>query len=543
MFIRFVDIIKALTHVVLHPAISFCFITLIITTLNISFVQSVSAHRFNNSLKTEAVRVEQVKETEKYSVLFLYYTIGDSGYVDFSAQIKKSSSGDYYNKGVKFQIEDSKGVKRKQYQPFVDAENNFKMRDMVEIGTQYSFIVQFNNEGVDNEFIFPFEIEKVDRTNFCSWCGMSIKGGESIHYLTTDKGEVLKTCCIHCAVDVKNSGKEEIASIETADHSSGKRFDIVNGWFVENSEEIIKNSMPPFIFPFLSLKDANGFKAKYGGDIVDYRSLEKEINSKWDTEFSSNEIEDFILLEDLFYKIQKNYYKDMSIKSMVDISIDAVMKSLDKDSSLKGLKPSSLEFIRGFERDETISDVKVINDKTGYLKINYFGRRCKEDFRKAKESLLLKKIDSLIIDLRDNPGGSIDEAVEIIQNFIPDNSVIVTVKLREGEKEYLSQTEEKWDYPLAILINSGTASSAEMFAATLRHYKKAVIVGENSYGKSTIQRVHPLNNELILSLTAGRYYLPEGKAIPVKGIDPDIRVDGEKEQVLKAVNVLRDKVK
>ncbi len=502
------------------------------------FAQPVSAHRFNNSLQTETVRVEQVKQTEKYTVLFLYYTIGDSGYVDFSAQIKNSGSGVYYNKGVKFQVEDSKGVKRKPYQPFVDAENNFKMRDMVEIGTQYNFSVQFNDQGVDNEFTFPFKIEKVDRTNLCSWCGMSIKGGESIHYLTTDKGEILRTCCIHCAVDVKNSGKEVIALIETADHNSGETFDISNGWFVENSEEIIKNSMPPFIFPFISLKDANRFKAKHGGDIVDYKSLENEINSKWDTEFSSNEIEDFILLEDLFYKIQKHYYKDMSIKSLVDISIAAVMKSLDKDSSLNGVKPSSLGFIRGFDRDETISDVKVVDDKTGYLKINYFGRRCKEDFRKAMESLLLKNIDSLIIDLRDNPGGSIDEAVEIIQHFIPDNSAIVTVKLKEGEKEYISKTDEKWDLPLAVLINSKTASSAELFAATLRHYEKAVIVGENSYGKSTIQRVYPLNNELMLSLTSGRYYLPEGKAISVKGIDPDFRVDGKKEQVLKAMDVL-----
>ena len=513
---------------------------LLVIAVNLFFIQSVSAHRFNNSLKTESVKVEQIKETKKYHVLFQYYTIGDSGIVDFAVQIKNKNSSIYHRKGVKFQIEDSNGVKRTPYQPFLDTDNNFKMRDLVETATKYNFIVQFHDQRVDSEFTFPFEIEKVDRKNVCFWCSMPLKGCESLHYLTTDNKKEIKTCCIHCAIDVKTSEKKNVTLVETADHESGKRFNIVSGWFVENSEQTIANSMPPFIFPFISLKSANEFKVKHGGDIVDYKSLEKDINAKWDTEFSSNEIEDFILLEELFYKIQRNYYKKISIKKLVNISIDAVMKSLDKDSSLNIIKPSSPGFIRGFERDKTISEVKIVKDKTGYIKIDYFGRRSKEDFSKALKSMLLKDIDSLIIDLRDNPGGSIDEAVEIIQHFIPEKSVLLTVKLKDGEKEFVSETDEKWNSPLAVLINSGTASSAEMFAATLRHYKKAVIVGENSYGKSTIQKVHPLNNEFMLSLTSGRYYLPEGKTIPAKGIDPDFRVKGREKQVLKAIELVTD---
>lgn len=515
------------------------FKTFLFIALGLSFVvQPVFAHRFNNGLAATSVSVEQIKETERYQVLVLRHTIGDSGIVDFAVQIKDKDSDTYYKTGVKFQIEDSKGVKRTPYQPFLDADNNFKMRDLVETGIQYNLIVQVNDQGIDSEFVFPFKIEKADRKNVCFWCSMSIKGCESIHYLTADKGEIVQTCCIHCAVDVKTSGKKVVTLIETADHSSGKRFDVEDGWFVEDSKMTIEKSMPPFVFPFLSLRDANEFKNRHGGDIVDYGSLEKEINAKWDTEFSSNEIEDFMLLEELLYKIQKNYYKDLGIKELVNIAINAVMKSLDKDSSLKMVELSPLGFIRGFDRDKTISDGQLVKDKIGYIKIEYFGRRSKIDFRKAVEGLSLKNIDSLIIDLRDNPGGSIDEAAEIIKHFVPDNSVIVTVKLRDTEEEFVAETDEKWNYPLAVLINGNTASSAEMFAATLRHYKRAVIVGENSYGKSTIQSVHPLNNEFMLSLTSGRYYLPGGRTIPVGGIDPDFRVKGAENQLLKAVDML-----
>jgi len=294
-----------------------------------------------------------------------------------------------------------------------------------------------------------------------------------------------------------------------------------------------------FLFSFLSLPFLN---PTYSHDLnlPQYSNDKKvliEIKKEQDLNYSLEETGESTLVDKLIYKIKESYYKDIDISEMVGLSIEEIMASLDQYSSLKKIKPSSLDFIRGFDRDETISDIRIINDNIGYIKIMHFGRRTKEGFKKAM--IDVKEIDlrGLIIDLRDNPGGNLEEAIQIMQHFIPEGRPLVTVS-GKGQTKYFSNTNEEYEYPLVILINSNTASCAEIFAATLRYYKKATLIGINSYGKGAIQKTFPLDHNHTLVLTIGECYLADGTILQNSGIKPDYIIDGDEEQITFAIEFI-----
>lgn len=505
------------------------------------FIAAGNAHPVDNQFKREVIKVEEVKESEAYKVMLSYCMIGDTGMVDFSAQIKNKKSDQYYDQSLEFQIENEEGLKQVPYQPFIDNDHNFRMRSFIDTLGKYKLFLRFSDKGVDNEFVIPVEIKKHETVDSCLWCGMSLAGCETLHFLTLVDGHIDKACCSHCAIDAKNKLKDRVNLIETIDYDGGEKIDLTKAWFVEKSNLDIKNSMPPYIFAFASRDKAEVFKNKHGGNIADYKELKAEIRGKDESGFSTGEIDELLILEEMFYKIKESYYKEINIKDLVDISMRAVMKSLDRDSSLKKIEPSSLDFIRGFDREETVKDVDIVDGHIGYIKITYFGRRTKESFDKAMNQLVSRNIKGVIIDLRDNPGGSFNDAVQIMQYFVPDGVELVTTKIKDKEIVRVADSKMKQDYPLAILINKGTASSAELFAASLRHHKKAVLIGENSFGKTTIQKAHPLNNEYTMFLTIGKYLLPDGKGVGKDGISPDYKINDPDQQLLKAIKVLTDK--
>jgi carboxyl-terminal processing protease len=294
-----------------------------------------------------------------------------------------------------------------------------------------------------------------------------------------------------------------------------------------------------FLFSFLSLLFLN---TTYSHDLTlpQYSNDKKvliEIKKEQDLNYPSDETGEATLVEKLIYEIKESYYKDIDVSEMVGLSIEEIMASLDQYSSLKKIKPSSLDFIRGFDRDETISDTKIINDNIGYIKITHFGRRTKEGFKRA--IMDVKEIDlrGLIIDIRDNPGGSLEEAVQIMQYFIPEGRLLVTVS-GKGQTNYYSNAYEEFEHSLVILINSNTASCAEIFAATLRYYKKATLVGINSYGKGTIQKTFPLDHNHTLVLTIGECYPADGTVLQNSGIKPDHIIEGDEEQITFAIELI-----
>ena len=262
-----------------------------------------------------------------------------------------------------------------------------------------------------------------------------------------------------------------------------------------------------------------------------------EIKKEQDLNYSPDETGKSPLVDKLIYKIKESYYKDIDVSAMVGLSIEEIMASLDKYSSLKKIKPSSLDFIRGFERDETISDSRIINGNIECIKIKHFGRRTKEGFKKALADVKDIDIRGLIIDLRDNPGGSLEETIQIMELFIPKGRLLVTVN-NKGQTKYFSNNNEAFEYPLVILINNNTASSAEIFASTLRYHKKATLVGTESYGKGTIQKVFPLDYNHTLVLTIGEFDLADGTSLQDSGVKPDYVIEGDEEQITFAIELI-----
>lgn len=508
----------------------------------LNFIPITHAHYGDddNILLTKPNKINLVKESEEYRTSLTFYSIGDTGITDFSLQIENISSGFYYSGDLELQIVNPNGIKRVPYKPFIDNEYNFKMREFLNEKGEYKLIVRIKSLIDEQETEFPISVGQNRNGDICAWCSMIIKNRKTANYISLNTGEVKQTCCVHCAIKVKNKFKNKLTRIETVDFVNDQKIDVNKALFVKDSTIELKDSMAPYILAFSTIESAKTFQKEYRGNIISFESLELEITKKDESGFTDEEIEHLIFLEEVFYNIKKNYYEKLDIKKLVDLSIEKILEVLDKDSTLKKIEPSSLDFLRGFDRDKTIQEVEIFNNKVGYIKIKYFGRRTKEDFKNAMSTLGTKDIDSLIIDLRNNPGGNLEEAMQIMQYFVPNSTVLASIDIKGQHKRYLSNTDKKWEYPLVILINRETASSAELFAASLRYCKKAIIIGTNSYGKSTIQQPFPINSEYTLFLTTGKSYLPNGKNIDESGIKPDHLVKNEDGQIAKALTILEN---
>ncbi len=515
------------------------FLLFLFSCLNILVLSQAYSHEPNQNVPIRPTVINHLKETEEYRTTLSYYPVGDTGIFDFTVRVEKINSESYYNQELVFKIVDPQGIERISYIPFLDNEYNYRMRQVLKDKGQYVFIVQFNEEGRDQEITFPLKIEEYNIENMCAWCLMLVTNIKTEYFLTLND-DTKKACCIHCAINYRNKFKDKFITMKSVDYYSEEEIDSQKAWYINGPDIILKDSMPPYVVAFSSIESARDFQKTYDGEIVDFNRLEYEILRKEDSEFSSEEDEDMLLLEELILRIEDNYYKDIDVKELVKLSIKSITTSLDQYSSLKEIKPSSLDFIRGFERDETISDTRIINDNIGYIKIKHFGRRTKEGFKKALADVKDIDIRGLIIDLRDNPGGSLEETLQIMEFFIPEGRLLVTISSK-GQTKYFSNNNEKFEYPLVILINNNTASSAEIFAATLRHYNKATLVGTNSYGKGTIQKAFPLNYNYTLILTIGECYLADGTTLQDSGIKPDCIIEGEEEQITFAIELIEKK--
>ena len=170
---------------------------------------------------------------------------------------------------------------------------------------------------------------------------------------------------------------------------------------------------------------------------------------------------------------------------------------------------------------------KIIEDTVGYIRLTSFNENSADQIKeKIKELRQNKKIEKYILDLRNNPGGLLSQAIKI-SDFFLNNGEIVSTKSRK-KKENRKWFARKGDIidgkTLIVLINYGSASAAEIVAGALKDHKRAILIGEKSYGKGSVQSVIPLNNRGAIKLTISKYYLPSGKSISEVGITPDIEI-------------------
>ena len=187
----------------------------------------------------------------------------------------------------------------------------------------------------------------------------------------------------------------------------------------------------------------------------------------------------------------------------------------------------NLSLIREVIKIESVRSVHLIEDGIGYVQLTEFSEHTAEQFRRALENLLRQGAQSLVIDLRNNPGGLLDAAVEVVEPFFRKKELIVYTKGRKpsDREEFRCETDgPPIALPIAVLINAGSASAAEIVTGALKDTGRAIVVGERSFGKGSVQTVFKLENGEGLRLTTARYYTPGGATIHERGIAPHVEV-------------------
>lgn len=196
-------------------------------------------------------------------------------------------------------------------------------------------------------------------------------------------------------------------------------------------------------------------------------------------------------------------------------------------------KPLEFELTRDIIAIQSIK-FRTLDPGYGYLRISSFQSGTTSDLRKALDKLEEENrpLNGLVLDLRNDPGGLLDQAVEVSDEFLDKGLIVYTGGRLESQKMRFEahKNSKPRDYPIIVLVNSGSASASEIVAGALQDHKRALILGEPTFGKGSVQTVIPLSDGSALRLTTSLYYTPSGRSIQAKGIEPDILVKREMPQ-------------
>ncbi len=220
--------------------------------------------------------------------------------------------------------------------------------------------------------------------------------------------------------------------------------------------------------------------------------------------------------EDTFGKSLLEIVKQIRGKPGTVVKLTIMRKGADK--------PFTVDITRAIIRIESVKYVKY--EDIGYVKLIQFQHYTSRDLRKAIRDLLSQNVKGLIIDLRNNPGGLLSEAVKVSDLFLDEGKLIVYTKGRRDEDRYYSKSMPvvPEGMPVVVLINKGSASASEIVTGALKDHRRAVVVGEKSFGKASVQNIIPLEDGSAIKLTVAYYYTPKGQLIHKKGIEPDVKV-------------------
>tara|TARA_Y100000590_G_scaffold46904_1_gene49679 strand:+ start:6688 stop:7830 length:1143 start_codon:yes stop_codon:yes gene_type:complete len=236
---------------------------------------------------------------------------------------------------------------------------------------------------------------------------------------------------------------------------------------------------------------------------------------------------------DYIVKIGNEQVQGKSLTEAVELMRGPVGSDLEITIRRRGVKKSLIfNITREIIKIESVKS-KIIDTNLGYVRLTSFNENSSNQIKEKISKLNKNKnVKYFILDLRNNPGGLLSQAVKIADFFL-DNGEIVSTKSRK-ERENRKWFAKKGDIlngnPLIVLINYGSASAAEIVAGALKNHKRAIIIGENSYGKGSVQSIIPLKNRGAIRLTVSKYYLPSGKSISEVGVSPDIVVAESSEE-------------
>ena len=233
---------------------------------------------------------------------------------------------------------------------------------------------------------------------------------------------------------------------------------------------------------------------------------------------------------DYIVKIGEEQVQGKSLMEAVKLMRGPVGTTIDLTIRRKNIKkPLEFKITRKIIEIQSVSSQIISRKKNiGYVRLKSFNENSDNQFLKAiKKFEKNSKIKSYVIDLRNNPGGLLTQAINITDFFLDDGEIVSTKgrKVSETRKFFAKRGDETNGKPIIVLINNGSASASEIFAGALKDHKRAIILGENSYGKGSVQSIIPLGNGGGMRLTISKYYLPSGKSISEVGVTPDIVVE------------------
>ncbi|HJT20515.1 MAG TPA: S41 family peptidase [Nitrospira sp.] len=228
---------------------------------------------------------------------------------------------------------------------------------------------------------------------------------------------------------------------------------------------------------------------------------------------------------DYIIKVNEETTKDLTL-------MDAVQKMRGPKGTKVNLTiqrdgttdPLQFTLVRDTIKIESVKS-KVM-DNIGYIRLTQFQEATGRDLSRVLKQFKEQKLQSTILDLRNNPGGLLTAAVEVSEQFLPNGKLVVYTKGRESKKDewFAKGKDQMDDAPMIVLVNEGSASASEIVAGALQDYGRAVIVGTTSFGKGSVQTILPLGDGSGLRLTTAKYYTPKGRSIQSTGITPDIVV-------------------
>lgn len=228
---------------------------------------------------------------------------------------------------------------------------------------------------------------------------------------------------------------------------------------------------------------------------------------------------------DIILKINNESTLSMTIDEAVSHMRGKVGEAIEITIVRKGeAKPLPIKIVRGIITIESVY-TKTIGDDVLYVRVTSFDKKVVEDVTKAinKKKAMTKGI---ILDLRNNPGGLLDQAVGLVDLFV-DKGNIVSQKGRKASDDQIYSAKSAntiTKVPVVVIVNGGSASASEIVSGALQDHKRAIVVGENTFGKGSVQVVLPITQEEAIKLTIARYYLPSGRTIQALGVKPDIEV-------------------
>ena len=233
---------------------------------------------------------------------------------------------------------------------------------------------------------------------------------------------------------------------------------------------------------------------------------------------------------DYIVKINDIQVQGKSLSEAVDLMRGPVGSGIELTIRRRGEKKAlTFNIVREVIQIKSVK-ADLLEKNIGYIRLTSFnensGKQIKKEINKFEEN---KNVKAYILDLRNNPGGLLSQAIKISDFFLNDGEIVSTKsrKSSENRKWFAKKGDLTNGKTIVVLINYGSASASEIVAGALKDHKRAILLGENSYGKGSVQSIIPLKNDGAIRLTVAKYYLPSGKSISEVGVSPDIEVDEE----------------